>query len=160
MNDNILLREYISKDCEKIVQLFYDTIHSVIAADYNENQLEAWAPKIMDKPLNYWDNRFLQGGTVIAEKDGVIIGFGTIKPPDYFDMLYVHKEYQRIGVATMIANEIEKILLNNNITTITTEASITAKPFFEKRGYIVLREQEVEIRGQLLANYRMQKTSL
>jgi len=36
-------------------------------------------------------------------------------------------------------------------------ASITAKPFFEKRGYIVQKQQSVECRGQFLINYRMKR---
>ncbi|EJY07391.1 hypothetical protein HMPREF1362_00104, partial [Enterococcus faecium ERV102] len=38
---------------------------------------------------------------------------------------------------------------------ITTHASITAKPFFEKRGYKVINEQTVELRGQLFTNFLM-----
>ena len=157
LDKTIILREYTSKDCVEIMQLFYDTIHSVNAVDYNESQLNAWAPKEIDSSLTYWDNRFLQDSTVVAEKDGVIIGVGTLKFPDYFDMLYVHKECQRVGVATLIADKIEKIFRDNNIAIITTDASITAKPFFVKRGYVVLKEQSVEIRGQHLINYKMQK---
>ena len=139
------------------MQLFYDTIHSINATEYNESQLDAQAPKKGDSSLAYWDNKLLHGCAVVAEKDGTIIGFGSIKLPSYFDMLYVHKEYQRVGVATLITNKVEKSFLNNRITIITTDASITAKPFFEKRGYVVLKEQSVEIRGQHLTNYKMQK---
>ncbi|MBT7088103.1 GNAT family N-acetyltransferase, partial [bacterium] len=38
-----------------------------------------------------------------------------------------------------------------------TEASITAKPFFEKRGFKVIKEQQVEKRGVKLTNFQMEK---
>ncbi len=38
---------------------------------------------------------------------------------------------------------------------ITTHASITARPFFEKRGYRPVKEQQVERKGILLTNYVM-----
>ena len=38
-----------------------------------------------------------------------------------------------------------------------THASVTAKPFFEKRGYRVVREQQVSRQGILLTNYVMEK---
>lgn len=38
-----------------------------------------------------------------------------------------------------------------------THASITARPFFEKRGYRVIREQLVERRGEKLKNFVMEK---
>lgn len=40
---------------------------------------------------------------------------------------------------------------------ITTHASITANPFFEKRGYQVAKEQQVERQGIFLTNYVMIK---
>ena len=40
---------------------------------------------------------------------------------------------------------------------VTTHASITARPFFEQRGYRVVKEQQVERRGQMLTNYVMVK---
>lgn len=149
------LREYHSEDCAEIMQLFYDTIHSVNAADYNQNQLDAWAPKEID--LAYWDNRLLHDHAVVAEMDGVIVGIGTLKSAGYFDLLYVHKDYQRFGVATLIADEIERYFRDEGITTVTTDSSITAKPFFENRGYAVLKKQSVETRGQFLINFKMQK---
>lgn len=39
-------------------------------------------------------------------------------------------------------------------------SSITAKPFFEKRGYIVIKEQTVERFGVELRNYVMEKPAL
>ena len=155
MDKGILLREYHSEDCAKIMQLFYDTIHSVNAADYNENQLDAWAPKEID--MACWDSRFLQDHAVVAEKDNIIVGIGTLKGSGYFDLLYIHKDYQRIGIATSIADEIERHFRYSGIPTVTTDASITAKRFFENRGYVVLKEQSVEIRGQFLTNFKMQK---
>lgn len=155
MDNNIILREYHSEDCAEIMKLFYGTIHSINTADYNINQLDAWAPKEID--LDYWDSRFLNDNAVVAEKDGIIVGIGTLKNVGYFDLLYVHKDYQRIGVATLIADKIEMFFRSKRITTLTTDASITAKPFFENRGYVVLKEQSVETRGQFLTNFKMQK---
>lgn len=40
---------------------------------------------------------------------------------------------------------------------IVTHASVTARPFFEKRGYQVIKEQRVERQGILLNNYIMEK---
>ena len=40
---------------------------------------------------------------------------------------------------------------------ITVHASITAKPFFEKRGYKLIKKQEVERQGIFLTNFIMEK---
>ena len=45
----MLLREYGEEDLEEIVRLFYRTVHVVAAADYSEEQLDAWAPVEADR---------------------------------------------------------------------------------------------------------------
>ena len=156
MDKMIFLREYRAGACAEVMQLFYDTVHSVNTADYDEAQFDAWAPRKLG--INDWNNRFLRDYTVVAEKNGRIAGFGSSKSAGYFDMLYVRRACQRTGIATLIADAIEGRFYKSGITTVTTDASITAKPFFEKRGYVVCRKQEVERRGQSLINYKMKKT--
>jgi hypothetical protein len=43
------------------------------------------------------------------------------------------------------------------IKKITTESSITAKPFFEKMGYQLIKEQNKKCAGVILKNYLMEK---
>jgi len=149
------LREYHLEDYEEVVDLFYNTVHSVNAEDYTEEQLDAWAPE--DKSLPKLDSRLLNSYAVVAEKDGIIVGFGNAEDTGYFDCLYTHKDYQRIGVATLIADSIEKYLYGKGIQIIAVDASVTAKPFFEKREYLVLQKESVERRGQTIAYFKMQK---
>ena len=87
-------------------------------------------------------------------KDNIIVGFGDIDQSGYLDKLYVHKDYQRQGIATVICNKLEQSPKTDKIT---VHASITAKPFFEKRGYKVIKEQQVIRREVFLTNYIMEK---
>lgn len=148
-------RVYRSEDCREIIELFYNTVHSVNVKDYNEAQLNVWAPK--ENELLKWNKSLLEHYSVVVEEDDIIIGFGDLDVSGYFDRLYVHKDYQRIGVATIIVNEIEKYAQENGIDVITTHSSITAKPFFKKQGYKVVKEQLVKRKGQLLKNFIMEK---
>lgn len=150
------IRMYRSEDCKEIVELFYNTVHSVNAKDYNEVQLDAWAPK--DINISKWDKSLLEHYSIVIEDNSIIIGFGDLDINGYFDRLYVHKDYQGAYVATRILNEIEKYAQENEIKVITTHSSITAKPFFEKQGYKVVKEQVVERKGQILKNFIMEKT--
>ena len=38
------LRADITSDCEKLIKLFYQTVHIVNAKDYTKEQLNVWAP--------------------------------------------------------------------------------------------------------------------
>ena len=148
----MILREYTKTDCAELAELFYDTVHTVNDKDYTRKQLDAWATGEIN--LEAWNESFQAHHTVVAEMDGKIVGFGDMDETSYLDRLYVHKDYQRRGVATAICDALEQ---NAKAAEFTTHASITARPFFEKRGYAVVREQQVERRGELLTNFVMRK---
>lgn len=145
------LREYITSDCEQLSKLFFQTVHSVNAKDYTKEQLDVWATGTVD--LKEWDKSFTEHYTIVAIDNNIIVGFGDIDKTGYLDRLYVHADYQGKGVATAICNRLEQAVQGK----ITTHASITAKPFFEKRGYKVVKEQQVERQGIYLINFCMEK---
>ena len=146
------LREYIPSDCAQLAELFYQTVHSVNAKDYTQEQLDAWATGEVD--LQAWDASFRTHKTIVATESGKIVGFGDMDETGYLDRLYVHKDYQGQGVASAICDELECFAAEKAIT---THASITAKPFFQHRGYRVVRKQEVIRRGVALTNFVMEK---
>ena len=146
------LREYTPADCEQLAELFYNTVHSINAKDYAEEQLNVWATGRVD--LQEWNLSFLKHKTIVAIKNDEIVGFGDIDDSGYLDRLFVHKDYQGMGVASAICNELESSVQGKRIT---THASNTAKPFFQQRGYRVVKEQKVIRQGIALTNYVMEK---
>ncbi len=149
------IRRYSPNDISEIIELFYNTVHTINLRDYSPAEVDAWAPKNIDKVA--WDHRLSENFTVVAEQDGTIIGFASLTYKGYYDLLYVHKDYQRQGVATALTNIIENEAVLYGISELTSDVSITAKPFFEKKGYEVIKKQSVERNGQLLTNYKMRK---
>ena len=145
------LRKYTFADCEKIAELFYHTVHTVNAADYTQEQLNAWASGTVD--LDRWHRSFVDHKTLVATDQGVLTGFGDITDSGYIDRLYVHKDYQGRGIGSAICSELEKLVQTNRFT---VHASITAKPFFEKKGYHVVEKQIVQRKGIFLTNYAME----
>ena len=147
----VKLRRYRPEDCGKLAELFYETVHFVNAADYTKEQLDVWATGQAD--LEKWDQSLQGHYSVVAVENDVIVGFGDIDSTGYLDRLYVHANYQGRGIATAICDQLEQAVPGS----ITTHASITAKPFFEKRGYKVIKEQKVERHGIFLTNFVMAK---
>lgn len=144
------IRKYLDSDFENISQLFYNTVHIVNAKDYTAEQLTAWT----DNSRNLVSRRadLLKQYTLVAETDGEIAGFGSIDNGGCLDLLFVHKDCQKQGVATAICGELEK-----NFPVITVYASVTAKSFFEKRGYTVVTAREAVCSDIKLKNYKMLK---
>lgn len=145
------LRKYRQSDCKKLTELFYHTVHTVNAKDYTKEQLNVWASGQVD--LAKWDQSLREHFSIVAAENEIIVGFGDIDKTGYLDRLYVHADYQSKGIATAICNQLEQAISGNIIT----HASITAKPFFEKRGYKVVKEQNVERQGVFLKNFVMEK---
>ena len=148
------IRRYTPADCPAMAALFYDTVHRVNCRDYTPEQLDVWATGQVD--LDKWNRSFLAHHTLVAMKDGVLVGFGDMDSTGYLDRLYVHADYQGQGIATALCDALEKTVPGP----ITTHASITAKPFFQGRGYRVVKAQQVQRQGILLTNYGMEKKHL
>ena len=156
------IRPYRPEDCEALARLFYDAVHTVNAKDYTKAQLDVWATGNVD--LEAWDRSLTAHFTLVAEENGVITGFGDMDSSGYLDRLYVHRDFQGMGVGTALCQALEQEAVRAVRQTkadasvcITTHASITARPFFEAQGYQVQREQQVERKGVLLTNYIMEK---
>ncbi len=150
------LRNYRNEDCEKLIRLFYDTVHTINRQDYNEKQLAAWAPEQIDpKP---WEKSLAEHATVVAEEGGFPVGFGDLAEGGYLDRLFVHKGFQGRGIASAIVSALEQKASEQGAEEIRTEASITAKPFFERMGYEIVQKQNKLCRGEYFINYIMKKT--
>ncbi len=147
----MLLRPYRTEDCPALTKLFYQTVHTVNAKDYTPPQLDAWADGHPD--LAAWDSSLSAHLSLVAVCDGVIAGFADMVPDGYLDRLYVHRDFQRQGIATALCDALEQAVPGPY----ETHASITARPFFEQRGYRVVRQQQVLRKGIVLTNYVMRK---
>lgn len=69
------------------------------------------------------------------------------------DMLFVRQDCLRQGIATALCDQLEK-----GFSSVKTYASITAKPFFEQRGYLVTEKRTVVRNGVQLINFEMKKS--
>lgn len=150
--DKMVIRKYVVSDCEKIVELFYQTVHAVNAKDYTEEQLNVWASGNVNQAE--WNKSLSDHYTVVAVKENCIVGFGDIDKTGYLDRLYVHKDFQNQGIGTILCTQLEQAVSSDIIT---THASITAKPFFISRGYKMLKEQQIIRGGISLTNFIMEK---
>ena len=149
----MVIRKYQPSDCKELTELFYNTVHTINAKDYTEQQLYAWATGKIG--LEQWNQSLQQHDCIVAVDDNRMIGFGDMDETGYLDRLFVHKDYQRKGVATAICDRLERAVKGN----VVTHASITARPFFERRGYQVLKQQQVTRDGISLTNYVMEKNN-
>ncbi len=149
------IRTATIEDLDQIRELFYETITTVNSKDYNPDQVAVWASGYEN--IEGWTAKINEQQFLVAENDGTITGFGSITNEGYLDFMYVHKDYQGRGIATKLLAKLEMLVNKMELTDLTSDVSITAKPFFLKHGFTVIEEQSVVVNGVTLTNYKMTK---
>lgn len=152
---DILIRNYMESDSIELLDLFNTTIRHVNKLDYNSEQLNAWAP--IDRNLDEWHKSFEGSVTLVAILDSSIAGFCDFRKDGYINRFYVSSNYIRKGIGQALYKEVESSITNLNLSKITVDASITARPFFEKMGFGVFQEQKINLREVEFKNYKMLK---
>lgn len=155
LSNNFIIRLAKKEDLAEMQKLFVDTISTVCTNDYDSDQIKAWTSSV--KNTDRWLDKMNRQYFLIAEMDKKIVGYASLERGNYFDILYVHKDYQKQGIAQTLLNKIETESKSQDILIINSDVSITAKPFFEKNGYVVERENTNVLDGIKIVNYRMTK---
>ena len=148
-----MIRPYAAADLDALITLFRDSVRTVARRDYTLGQVLAWAPDEVDREV--WALRLAASSTWVGADGGCAVGFVTLEADGHLDMLYVHAELQGRGIATALLGRAEGSARSRGLARLFTEASITAKPFFESRAFLAVDMQKVARRGQELTNFRM-----
>ncbi|RCH54432.1 GNAT family N-acetyltransferase [Mucilaginibacter hurinus] len=152
---NFTIRRAAINDIDQIRRLFYDTVTTVNRQDYNAEQIEAWASGRDN--IERWHNRVNQQFLYLVNVGNALAGFASLTPSGYIDVMFVSINHQRLGVAKYLMAAIESKAGELGLKKIISDVSITARPFFEKQGFVVTAEQAVEVKGVVLTNFKMEK---
>lgn len=150
---DIIFRSVTTADIPELKELFCNTVLTVNARDYTTEEVADWAS--CGNRLGHWEKLFATLHFIAAcNGQGRIIGFTSIRNDGYLHSMFIHKDYQRQGIASALLHRIEAYAAEHGISEITSEVSITARPFFEKQGYIVELEQRAQANRLQLINYK------
>jgi putative acetyltransferase len=149
----IVLRRYVTTDLDGVIEVFQRAIREVASRDYDAAQVAAWSQVDRDE----WEPWRLTRPTWVAVLGEQVIGFSDLEADGHLDMMFVHPDHQGIGIASMLLLTVEEAARLQGLSRIFTEASITARPFFKKRGFVVDAQQEVTMDAETFTNFRMHK---
>jgi len=154
----MIIMKFKETDTEEIVTLFYETVHSINLNDYSQEQLDVWATKEeKESKIDSWKVSLDQNISYVAKINDKVVGFSDMTYDGYLDRLFVHKDFQGQGIASVLVDKLENEANKLNLLEIDTDSSITAKAFFEHKGYNIVRLQTVERKGVKLTNFKMRK---
>ena len=149
------IRTHKSADIPEIARLFFNTIHRINSRDYTPAQIQAWAPTIYSN--DYWKQRFSKRQVLVADYRNKVVGFAEYEPDGHIDCFYVHHEHQRRGVGKALLARIEEEFQKMNVHRTFAEVSLTARAFFESKGFHIVAERNAEFQEVTLKLFLMEK---
>ena len=151
----IVLRAYRPDDLEPIVRAFTDSVHVLARPFYDDAQRAAWAPEVAD--LDEWRVRLAAIDVLVAEDRGALAGFIGYEPNGHVALIYTASHAARTGVASRLYARVESDWITAGVHRVFAEVSLSARPFFDRRGFTVEREERVERRGVFFTRFAMAK---
>jgi len=148
----IRVRKGRPEDIEALKQLFSDTVRAICCQDYSPEQIEAWAAGTDDE--GHWERINAEQTVLVAHNGRAIMGFATLDN-DYIDMFYVHKDEQRQGVGRALYKRMLSEAAAQGQTKLMADVSLTAKPFFERMGFSIIKQEQTERGGTRLLRFKM-----
>lgn len=154
----ISIRAYKIGDERYLREIFFNTIRQININDYTQKQVIAWAPESYDEAQ--WQSRIQTIFPFIALIDDKIVGYSDVQNDGYIDHFFCHSDFQGKGIGKTLMNTLFDEASKKGLGRLYSHVSITAQPFFEHFGFKLVKSQQVEIRGEVLTNYVMEKRLL
>lgn len=149
----IEIRRYGFRDSAETLRVFRAAVHETAVRDYTLDEVHAWAPDDIDEDA--WAARRLAARTYVACVAGEVVGFSDFTDDGLLDMLFVHPRVGGRGVARALVERVVREAAAAGHVRLHTHASITARPAFERLGFVVDGARRNQVRGQVLQNYDM-----
>lgn len=150
------IRQASLSDIPMLKELYQNTVLTVNRKDYTAEEVEDWA-SCGDDTAHLVELLKEQHYIVAENENGVIVGFASVNDVGYMHTLFVHKDFQHQGIATSLYKYLEAYAKEKGAKKLTSEVSITAKPFFEKQGFQVDEAQKRKANQLYLTNFKMSK---
>lgn len=115
MVTNLGIRRLAAQDIPEMRKLFRATVLTVNSKDYTKEEVEDWAS--CRDSVEHWKELLAKNDYIGAlDGQGGIVGFSSMNAEGYLHSMFVHKDWQGKGVATLLLSEVEKSLVDTGCT--------------------------------------------
>lgn len=150
---DIQIRRARPEDAAEVARLFHETVHRINAADYTPAQLQAWSPEI--RPEAFWRKRFRKHKVLVAITQDRLAGFAELDANGYIESFFIHHRLQHQGVGRQLMQALFQLARTLGLHRLSADVSITAKAFFQRMGFRVVRRTKRYYRNQVFRQYQM-----
>ncbi len=149
------------EDGRSFIEVRNAAVRGIAVKDYPPDVIENWAgPPVTEAMVEHLFVNPDKGIRLVAEVEGEIVGMGEliIATNELRAHRCVSPSAIRAGVGSAIIREIERIALENDVTFLQMDSSVTAEPFYKALGYEVLEYGQHILRsGHPMACVKMRK---
>jgi putative acetyltransferase len=138
-----------------LFDIYHSAIHLIASRDYTEEQINAWAPAVLDEEL--WGRRIRGINPFVAELDGTLVGYADVQESGYIDHFFVSGRHPRQGIGRSLMAVLESEAKRLGVTELISDVSKTAQPFFTRFGFEIVEQRMPVVRGIEVSNARMRK---
>lgn len=149
------IQNYTADKAREIADLFHRSVHDIDPSIYTLEQQEAWAPTPPD--YSRWAERLSLKRPFIALVDNRIAGFIELDVDGHIDCTYTHPYFKGQRVAAALYKHLEAEAKKRKLNRLYVEASTIARPFFERHGFSLIRDNNVKRNGVTFINHSMEK---
>jgi len=100
------VRKFLKGDEQDLWELFYNTVHTINSHDYNQAQIDSWAPSDFD--INIAIEKFRELNPFVVTKNGKIVGYADIQSDGYIDHFVVIMNFKGRGLGNYYLEYLKK----------------------------------------------------
>jgi ribosomal protein S18 acetylase RimI-like enzyme len=131
----IVIRQATAADAEAVRKIVLLALRETNARDYPSSVIDRLVLTLPDKVASNLETWC----AFVAIVNGQVVGTGSLNGQTV-SSVYVHPDYQRRGIATKLMDAVENAANAQSPGTLSVQSSVTAKPFYAKRGFKIVRE--------------------
>ena len=140
-------------DLQTVKNMVHRTIKECYPECFSENVVDFFLNLHLEEAIK---DDLINANVYLMESDGYLVGTGTIKD-NVIKRLFILPQYQHHKFGTELLQCLDDELAVNDIFTAAVDAHEQVRGWYQAMGYAVLSEQIVDINGETLPYYHMEK---
>lgn len=132
----IAIRRAMADDSRVVHEIVLQALRETNARDYPASVIDRLVltlPEKIASDLDRWH-------AFVADRRRRVVGTASLHGHTV-KSVFVHPDYQRIGVATKFMGAVESAAVAQSVRSLNVQSSITAQPFYAMRGFNIVREE-------------------
>lgn len=118
-------------------------VHGIVALALRETNARDYPPSVITRLILTLPDKVASNletwCAFVAIVDGQVVGTGSLNGATV-SSVYVHPDYQGRGIGAALMDAVEAVANVRSVEALTVQSSVTAKPFYTRRGFKLVRE--------------------